>query len=228
MDILGVGFPELILILIIAMMVFGPRRLPEIAAKAGKIVRDLRSMSQGLLIEWQREITVASRLDDLEETRRELAELKEELGATQREIGQQARKDVKQLEENISAEMSSAENTLKSVASFADGSTKSDSDQSGEDVTPEMTPEEKPLEDSKTDSELPQERDAAPDISPAIESTNLASSPESESTAEPESSETVKANGRPGSPDEVSSSKLASSDVSSSEQSSKPKEALNE
>jgi Sec-independent protein translocase protein TatA len=38
-DILGIGFAELIFIMIIAMMVFGPRRLPEIAAKAGKIVR---------------------------------------------------------------------------------------------------------------------------------------------------------------------------------------------
>ena len=40
MDFLGVGFAELIFILIIAMMVFGPRRLPEIAAKAGKIYEE--------------------------------------------------------------------------------------------------------------------------------------------------------------------------------------------
>ena len=53
MDILGIGFAELVFILIIAMMVFGPRRLPEVAAKAGRIVAELRQMSQGLMTEWR-------------------------------------------------------------------------------------------------------------------------------------------------------------------------------
>ena len=36
MDILGIGPLELILILIVALMVFGPDRLPEIGAKLGR------------------------------------------------------------------------------------------------------------------------------------------------------------------------------------------------
>ncbi|MDX1523030.1 MAG: Sec-independent protein translocase protein TatB, partial [Anaerolineae bacterium] len=79
MDILGVGFPELVFIFVIALMIFGPRRLPEIAARVGKTVRDLRSMSQGLLTEWQREITVAARLEELEAARKEIEEVKQEL-----------------------------------------------------------------------------------------------------------------------------------------------------
>lgn len=86
MDILGVGFPELVFIFIIAMMVFGPRRLPEIAAKAGKTIRDLRNMSQGLMTEWQREITVAARLEELEEARQGLEEAKRELQQAQKTI----------------------------------------------------------------------------------------------------------------------------------------------
>lgn len=86
MDILGVGFPELLFIFIIALMVFGPRRLPEIAGKAGKFVRDLRNMSQGFMTEWQREITVAARLDELQEVQRELKETKESLTQTRAEI----------------------------------------------------------------------------------------------------------------------------------------------
>ncbi len=74
MDILGVGFPELVVILIIAMMIFGPRRLPEIVAKVGKTVGDLRKMSEGMMVEWQRELNVASRLDELQEARKELQE----------------------------------------------------------------------------------------------------------------------------------------------------------
>jgi Tat protein translocase TatB subunit len=86
MDILGIGFPELLFIFFIALMVFGPRRLPEIAGKAGRIVRDLRNMSQGFLAEWQREITVAARLDELEEVRKELEETKQSLRQSQAEI----------------------------------------------------------------------------------------------------------------------------------------------
>jgi Tat protein translocase TatB subunit len=86
MDILGIGFPELLFIFIIALMVFGPRRLPEIAGKAGRIVRDLRNMSQGFLAEWQREITVATRLEELEEVRKELEETKQSLRQSQAEI----------------------------------------------------------------------------------------------------------------------------------------------
>ena len=86
MDILGIGFPELLFIFIIALMVFGPRRLPEIAGKAGRIVRDLRNMSQGFLAEWQREITAAARLEEIEQVRKELDETKQALRQSQTEV----------------------------------------------------------------------------------------------------------------------------------------------
>jgi Tat protein translocase TatB subunit len=86
MDILGIGFAEIVFILIIAMMVFGPRRLPEIAAKAGKTVRDLRNMSNGLLAEWQREITVAARLEELEKAKQDFNQMKEEFTGVKQEI----------------------------------------------------------------------------------------------------------------------------------------------
>jgi Tat protein translocase TatB subunit len=37
-------FPELIIILVIALIVFGPEKLPEVAANAGKMVRELREV----------------------------------------------------------------------------------------------------------------------------------------------------------------------------------------
>ncbi|GAB4445921.1 MAG: hypothetical protein Kow0031_28500 [Anaerolineae bacterium] len=87
MDILGIGFAELMFILVIAMMVFGPRRLPEIAAKAGKMVGDLRRMSRGVMIEWQREINAATQLDEeLKKTRDELVGVKNELAETKRAV----------------------------------------------------------------------------------------------------------------------------------------------
>jgi len=45
-DILGIGPLELVLILVIVLLVFGPDKLPEIGAKMGKGVRELRQLSR--------------------------------------------------------------------------------------------------------------------------------------------------------------------------------------
>ena len=97
MDILGIGFPELILIFLIALMVFGPRRLPEMAVKLGKTIADLRNMSQGLLTEWQREITVAAHLEELEKTRQEFSEIKQEINQAKAEVTSQTNTQVEEL-----------------------------------------------------------------------------------------------------------------------------------
>lgn len=38
----GIGFSELLVIFIVALLVFGPKRLPEVARKLSKGVKDLR------------------------------------------------------------------------------------------------------------------------------------------------------------------------------------------
>jgi Tat protein translocase TatB subunit len=63
MDFLGIGPMELVVILIIALIVVGPERLPQLAQSIGKTMRDLRAMSQGLTTEWQREISSISDID---------------------------------------------------------------------------------------------------------------------------------------------------------------------
>jgi sec-independent protein translocase protein TatB len=42
----GVGIPELLVIMVVALVVFGPDRLPEFARQAGRLVRQVRKMSQ--------------------------------------------------------------------------------------------------------------------------------------------------------------------------------------
>jgi sec-independent protein translocase protein TatB len=42
----GVGIPELAVIMVVAVIVFGPDRLPEYARQAGRIVRQLRKFAQ--------------------------------------------------------------------------------------------------------------------------------------------------------------------------------------
>jgi Tat protein translocase TatB subunit len=117
MDILGIGFWELVIIFIVAMMVFGPRRLPEYAAKAGKFIRDLRNMSQGLMTEWQREIMVATRLDELQEIRKELDLTRQELNQTQQQISQQTKKDIDEAQKDISAIKEQVTATASNVSS---------------------------------------------------------------------------------------------------------------
>ena len=42
----GVGLPEMAVIIVIAVIVFGPDRLPDFARQAGRMLRQLRDFSQ--------------------------------------------------------------------------------------------------------------------------------------------------------------------------------------
>jgi sec-independent protein translocase protein TatB len=65
----GIGFPELIIILIIALLVVGPERLPQLAAQAGRAVRDLRRMYANLRAE------LGPEFEDIERGIREIQSL---------------------------------------------------------------------------------------------------------------------------------------------------------
>ena len=43
---MGVGFAEFLVIGVVALLVFGPDRLPEFARQAGRMVRQVRTMSR--------------------------------------------------------------------------------------------------------------------------------------------------------------------------------------
>jgi len=77
----GVGGGELLLILVIALIVFGPGRLVEVASSLGKALREFRIMSQDLTMELQKELEVTKELQ---------AELQKEL---QPPTGEEAKKE---------------------------------------------------------------------------------------------------------------------------------------
>ncbi|MBK6722861.1 MAG: twin-arginine translocase subunit TatB [Acidobacteria bacterium] len=52
----SIGTSELILIGIVALMFLGPRRLPEIAKKAGKIMSEFRGTANEFKQTWQQEV----------------------------------------------------------------------------------------------------------------------------------------------------------------------------
>ena len=42
----GIGLPELMVIIVVAVVVFGPDRLPDLARQAGRFVRQVRNLAQ--------------------------------------------------------------------------------------------------------------------------------------------------------------------------------------
>jgi Tat protein translocase TatB subunit len=60
----GISFGELILIMFVALMVFGPRRLPEIGRMIGKVLSELRKATDELKYTIDREV----RADEFKQT----------------------------------------------------------------------------------------------------------------------------------------------------------------
>ncbi len=71
MDFFGIGFGEIVLILVLALIVFGPGKLPEAARTAGRYVRALRKMSS----EFTQAVSKEMELD--EETKKIGSDLKD-------------------------------------------------------------------------------------------------------------------------------------------------------
>jgi sec-independent protein translocase protein TatA len=50
----GIGYQEMFVVLVVAMIIFGPKRLPELAGQVGRWVRDFRRMSSDLTGEFEK------------------------------------------------------------------------------------------------------------------------------------------------------------------------------
>ncbi|AFZ33940.1 Sec-independent protein translocase protein tatA/E-like protein [Stanieria cyanosphaera PCC 7437] len=55
MNIFGIGLPEMALILVVALLVFGPKKLPEIGRSLGKAIRGFQDASKEFENEFKRE-----------------------------------------------------------------------------------------------------------------------------------------------------------------------------
>jgi Tat protein translocase TatB subunit len=84
MNFLNIGTAELLLIFAIALIVVGPRRLPEVARSLGKIVNDLRRMSQEFTTDLARELNAPA--EELREMTRELEAPAKEFREMTREL----------------------------------------------------------------------------------------------------------------------------------------------
>ncbi|ALF53490.1 preprotein translocase subunit TatA [Nostoc piscinale CENA21] len=55
MNIFGIGLPEMAVIMIVALLIFGPKKLPEIGRSVGKAIRGFQEASNEFQNEFKRE-----------------------------------------------------------------------------------------------------------------------------------------------------------------------------
>jgi len=86
----GIGFPELALILIIALLLFGPDKLPEVAKFLGKTVRQVRDTVEEAKHTIEEEVNKSELAQKLKDIDREVKAIPD-LGAELKEIGRDIR-----------------------------------------------------------------------------------------------------------------------------------------
>jgi sec-independent protein translocase protein TatA len=55
MNVFGIGLPEMVLILVVALLVFGPKKLPEIGRSLGKALKGFQDASKEFESEFKRQ-----------------------------------------------------------------------------------------------------------------------------------------------------------------------------
>ena len=69
----SLGLPELVVIFIIALIVFGPRKLPELGRSLGKSINEFKKASTELQNTLEQEIKIEEQKDNAAKTKAEVA-----------------------------------------------------------------------------------------------------------------------------------------------------------
>jgi sec-independent protein translocase protein TatA len=69
MNVFGIGLPEMAVIMVVALLIFGPKKLPEIGRSMGKAIRGFQEASKEFQNEFQKE---ASQIEAAVKTTAEL------------------------------------------------------------------------------------------------------------------------------------------------------------
>lgn len=85
-----VGFSEIALVAVVALLVLGPERLPRVARTAGALVRRARSSWQSVRTEIERELAAEDLKKSIDEARR-AADVRADVQATAAEVEAAAR-----------------------------------------------------------------------------------------------------------------------------------------
>ena len=124
MGFFDIGFVELIVILIVALLVVGPERIPEFARKIGKIVRQFREMTTNFTGEMKKAMDMEEEAEDMKKTVQEVeqtlgtgtGEVGQTLGAEARELGQTLGAEAQELAKTVGASTKEIAKTLDTEA----------------------------------------------------------------------------------------------------------------
>ena len=84
----GIGYQDMFLIVVAAMVIFGPKRLPEVAGQLGRWIREFRKMTADLTGEFEKTF---AEVDEIKESfRKELTGVMDEVDA----VGKSVAKDL--------------------------------------------------------------------------------------------------------------------------------------
>ncbi|MCK5687039.1 twin-arginine translocase TatA/TatE family subunit [bacterium] len=64
----GLGWQELTIILVIILVVYGPKRLPQIGKSVGKSIRNMKNALNGIDVDIEDEVVVAAEDDPVKDT----------------------------------------------------------------------------------------------------------------------------------------------------------------
>jgi TatA/E family protein of Tat protein translocase len=70
----NIGFPELLIILAIALLIFGPKKLPEVSKSIGRAVREFRRASDEIKGKIEQEIQASEFKDIKDELKKDLTQ----------------------------------------------------------------------------------------------------------------------------------------------------------
>jgi sec-independent protein translocase protein TatA len=70
----NIGFPELLIILAIALLIFGPKKLPEVSKSLGRAIREFRRTSDEIKDKIEQEIQASDFKDIKNELKKDLSQ----------------------------------------------------------------------------------------------------------------------------------------------------------
>ncbi len=93
----NIGFPELLIILAIALLIFGPKKLPEVSKSIGRAVREFRRTSDEIKDKIEQEIQASDFKEIKDELKKDISrDLYQEVAEEKEEKRDEPKKDTSQ------------------------------------------------------------------------------------------------------------------------------------
>lgn len=110
MEFLGVGYQEILVILVLMLVVVGPERLPQVAFQVGRAVREMQKYARAVRDEFGDEMkyledqynTVRG---DFDQARQELQQQQQQLDGEMKRIDTDVKQAAREIDQSVSAEM---------------------------------------------------------------------------------------------------------------------------